>query len=103
MFERVTLKEFFNQVTEDATSILFIKEKGCKHCKEAEAILNSILLESSLENIRIFELDITEEPSVVAELALVGVPAFLRVDSHGRKQIKVGVDSKAELTRFITS
>jgi len=103
MFEKVTLDKFLSLNDLDKTSLLFIKEQGCKYCEIAENEMRSVGLAAILPKITFFEVSINDDASVTTRLGLTGVPAFFKIDRSGKKRLKTGFEGIEGLTSFILS
>lgn len=103
MFEKVTLDKFLSLNELYKTSLLFIKEQGCKYCEIAESEMKSADLAAVLPTINFFEVSINDDPSVATRLGLMGVPTFFKVDRSGKKRLRTGFEDIEGLTNFILS
>ncbi|MCC6137258.1 MAG: hypothetical protein IT287_01390 [Bdellovibrionaceae bacterium] len=103
MFEKVTLDEFLSLNELDKTSLLFIKEQGCKYCEIAESEMRSVGLAAILPTINFYEVSINDDSSVATRLGLTGVPAFFKIELSGKKRLRTGFEGIEGLTNFILS
>ncbi|MCO5143076.1 MAG: hypothetical protein M9962_08305 [Oligoflexia bacterium] len=78
MFEKVTLDKFLSLNELDKTSLLFIKEQGCKYCEIAESEMRSVSIAAILPTINFFEVSINDDASVATRLGLTGALHFLK-------------------------
>lgn len=101
MFKRITLEEFQSQADSASTSLLFIRELGCKYCENAEREMQKSDLEKQFKSIRFFEIYIDDHPELPAKLGLVGVPAFMKLNPRGEKRIKIGFSGIEDLKHFL--
>jgi hypothetical protein len=102
MFKRITFDQFLLQAELGSASLLFIKEQSCKYCENAEREIQKGELENQFKSMQFFELYIDDHPELPAQLGLVGVPAFFKIDPSGRKRMKVGFDGLENLKHFLT-
>jgi hypothetical protein len=101
MFPRLTFAEFKSRSLAKNVAVLFIRQHGCQHCEAAEKAMKDSHLIAALSEVEFFQLFIDDEPQVPQELGLIGVPAFLKINSDGRKCLKTGFDNITGLQRFI--
>ncbi len=82
IYQSTSAENFFETCVGGKTSLLFIKEQGCRYCEIAEAEMKRAGLPEALGYIKFFECSIDQEPDLAIKLGLVGVPEFLRVDGN---------------------
>ncbi len=100
MFLSISSEEFLNS-PKSVTSILFIKEVGCKYCEAAESLLTEGKVVQRFTTIAFFEVRINDEPDLPTKLGLVGVPSFLKVEPSGRRRVLSGFDSLDAFESFL--
>ncbi len=101
MFQKVSFEQFIESFETGKASVLFIKEQGCQYCQIAEREMKKAGFPESIGSINCFEVSIDNEPGLPSKLGLVGVPAFFKIDSIGRKRIKTGFENIEDLNQFI--
>lgn len=101
MFQRISFELFIKSSETGKTSLLFIKERGCRYCQIAEEEMKKAGFPESIGLISCFEVLIDDEPALPSKLGLVGVPAFFKIDPIGRKRIKTGYENIEDLNQFI--
>ncbi|MBS1960853.1 MAG: DUF454 family protein [Bdellovibrionales bacterium] len=84
-------------------AFLFLTEEGCRHCLAAEPELADGTFADGYADAVLRRLRIDDDPAAVAELGLVGVPAFLVLDGRGGKRLKTGFSGREDLRGFVES
>ncbi len=85
MFNKISLVDFLKSTKLKKTSLLFIKEQGCKFCVIAEHEMNKVKIIENFPAINFYEISVDVNPSVATKLGLTGVPAFLKLNCFGKK------------------
>lgn len=101
MFQRISFEQFIKSSKTGKISLLFIKERGCQYCQIAEEEMKKAGFPESISSINCYEVLIDDEPGLPSKLGLVGVPAFFKIDSAGKKRIKTGFGNIEDLNQFL--
>lgn len=100
--KQVSSFEEFLSLSQNKTSLLFIKEQGCFYCEAAEKAIIENNIEAIFKTIGFYQITIEDDPYVSSRLRLIGVPAFFKIDKHGSKRLKTGFIGIADFVQFLS-
>lgn len=96
-----SITEFEKQQKLWPQSVLFVKQQGCEFCEVAALELTNIVSDKQFSNIHFFTIDIEKSPEVPGQLAILGVPAFLAINSLGHRRIQSGFVNRQQFLQFL--
>jgi len=83
--EKIDKNNFDEILNSTEFVILDFSSPGCAPCKKVPPVLEGIVQESE-ENIRAFEVDVTEHPQIAQKYMVLGVPTIILFKNGEEKQ-----------------
>ncbi len=89
----------YEKILNDTEFVIFdFSSPGCAPCKKVPPILEEIIRESE-ENIKAFEIDVTEHPQIAQQYMILGVPTIILFENGKEKQRFNSVPKKEKILK----
>lgn len=100
--EKIKTNDFEDRLKSAETVIIDFSSPGCAPCKKVPPLLEKILEDAQDLNIKAFEVDVVEEPSIAQQFFIMGVPTII-IFKNG-KEIKRfnSIPKKEKILEVIT-
>jgi len=100
--EKIKANEFENRLNSAEIVIIDFSSPGCAPCKKVPPLMEKILEELPDLNIKVFEVDVVEEPSIAQKYFIMGVPTLI-IFKNGQETIRFNsVPKKEKIIKAIT-